>query len=252
MRLLRRRILWAYARAVLGDVKFETRNNADRDAQPGHGLGPKIEQDRQHGITALSSLVNGNASPNQDELADELAKVSVPGTQLNRDVVEMIRRLLPQERAVVVGKPAAERATAANVERAMMLRRLLHPLPGATCLCLRRRAGNPAHGGGRRPGNRPDTLRDLRPQGTVRQHRRVWTIGGVKGCADLQKMSGGVTNSALLHYRVWFDWASNALSRSISACADCSRCKAASLSRNADSLSCKAACFSNRSRSKSC
>ena len=49
-----------YARAVLGDVKIETKNNADRLALPGHGLGPKIEQDRQTGITALSSLVNGN------------------------------------------------------------------------------------------------------------------------------------------------------------------------------------------------
>ena len=110
-----------YARAVLGDVKVETKNNADREAQPGHGLGPKIEQDRQDGLVALSKLVNGNTTPSPDELA----KVSAPGTQLNRDVVETIRRLQPQERAVVVGKLAAERATAANVERAMMLRRLL-------------------------------------------------------------------------------------------------------------------------------
>jgi integrating conjugative element protein (TIGR03755 family) len=110
-----------YARAVLGDVKIETKNNADREAQPGHGLGPKIEQDRQDGLAALSRLVNGNTTPSPDELA----RVSAPGTQLNRDVVETIRRLQPQERAVVVGKLAAERATAANVERAMMLRRLL-------------------------------------------------------------------------------------------------------------------------------
>ena len=110
-----------YARAVLGDVKIETKNNADRLAMPGHGLGPKIEQDRQTGITALSSLVNGNTTPTPNELA----KVSATGTQLNRDVVETIRRLQPQERAVVVGKLSAEQATAANVERAMMLRRLL-------------------------------------------------------------------------------------------------------------------------------
>ena len=142
-----------YARAVLGDVKIETKNNADREVQPGHGLGPKIEQDRQDGIAALSKLVNGNAAPSPDELA----KVSAPGTQLNRDVVETIRRLQPQERAVVVGKLAAERATAANVERAMMLRRLLHPLPGAARLRLRRRTRNPAHGGGHRPGGRPNS-----------------------------------------------------------------------------------------------
>ena len=45
-----------YARAVLGDVKIETKNNADREAQPGHGLGPKIEQDRQDGLAALSNI----------------------------------------------------------------------------------------------------------------------------------------------------------------------------------------------------
>lgn len=110
-----------YARAVLGDVKVETRNNADRLALPGHGLAPKIEKDRQDGVAALSKLVDGTDSPSQEALA----RVSAPGTGLNRDVVESIRRLQPQERAVVVGKLAAEQAAAANVERAMMLRRLL-------------------------------------------------------------------------------------------------------------------------------
>jgi len=110
-----------YAKAVLGDVKIETKNNADRKAVPGHGLAPKIEKDRQDAQAALAKLVDGTDSPSPDALA----KVSAPGTQLNRDVVESIRRLQPQERAVVVGKLAAEQATAANVERAMMLRRLL-------------------------------------------------------------------------------------------------------------------------------
>jgi len=110
-----------YAKAVLGDVKIETKNNADRKAVPGHGLAPKIEKDRLDAQTALAKLVDGTDSPSPEALA----KVSAPGTQLNRDVVESIRRLQPQERAVVVGKLAAEQATAANVERAMMLRRLL-------------------------------------------------------------------------------------------------------------------------------
>lgn len=110
-----------YAKAVLGDVKIETKNNADRLAIPGHGLGPKIEKDRQDSMVALAKLVDGSTAPT----ADDLAKVSAPGTQLNRDVIETIRRLQPQERSVVIGKLAAEQATAANVERAMMLRRLL-------------------------------------------------------------------------------------------------------------------------------
>ena len=86
-------------------------------------------------MATLAKLVDGSTAPT----ADDLAKVSAPGTQLNRDVIETIRRLQPQERAVVVGKLAGERATAANVERAMMLRRLLDPLPGTPCVRLRRR-----------------------------------------------------------------------------------------------------------------
>jgi len=45
-------------------------------------------------------------------------------------------------------------------------------LPGTACLRLRRRTRNPAHGGGHRQGDRPSALRDPRPQGVVRQHRR--------------------------------------------------------------------------------
>lgn len=81
-----------YAKAVLGDVKIETKDNADRLAMPGHGLGPQIEQDRQDGVAALAKLVDGSTAPT----ADDLAKVSAPGTQLNRDVIETIRRLQPQ------------------------------------------------------------------------------------------------------------------------------------------------------------
>ena len=55
-------------------------------------------------IIALSKLVNGNTTPSPDELA----KVSALG-KLNRDVAETI----------------PEQATTANVEWAMMLRRLL-------------------------------------------------------------------------------------------------------------------------------
>jgi len=53
---------------VLGDVKIETKNNAGRLAIPGHGLGPKIEQDRQDGVTALANLVDGSTAPTADDL----------------------------------------------------------------------------------------------------------------------------------------------------------------------------------------
>ena len=79
-------------------MKIETKDNADRLAIPGHGLGPKIEQDRQDGVAALAKRVDGSTAPT----ADDLAKVSAPGTQLNRDVIETIRRLQPQARSVVI------------------------------------------------------------------------------------------------------------------------------------------------------
>jgi len=70
---------------------------------------------------ALAKLVTGDTKPSPAELT----KVSAPGTQLTREVLDAVRKLPPGDQAVAVGKLAGEAATAVNVEKALMVRRLL-------------------------------------------------------------------------------------------------------------------------------
>lgn len=103
---------------VLGDIEIKS---GAPGATPGHGLGPKIEKDRDAMTEALAKLVSGATKPSPAELA----KVSAPGTGLTREVLEAIRKLPAADQAVAIGKLAGEAATAANVEKALMVRRLL-------------------------------------------------------------------------------------------------------------------------------
>jgi integrating conjugative element protein (TIGR03755 family) len=112
----------AFAVYVLGDADIRTQKNSPRNATPGHGLLPKIEQDKATLLNALTNLVNGGLDPTPANLE----KVSSPGTLMTREVIEAIRKLpTAQEQAVAMGKLAGEAATALNLERALMLRRLL-------------------------------------------------------------------------------------------------------------------------------
>jgi integrating conjugative element protein (TIGR03755 family) len=108
----------AFAVEVLGDIRIQSGAPA---ATPGHGLAPRIERDRRTMAEALAKLVSGETQPSPAELA----KVSAPGTQLTREVLEALRKLPEGDRAVAVGKLAGEAATAVNVEKALMVRRLL-------------------------------------------------------------------------------------------------------------------------------
>jgi hypothetical protein len=80
-----------------------------------------MDQDRRTMADALAKLVTGDTKPSPAELT----KVSAPGTQLTREVLDAVRKLPPGDQAVAVGKLAGEAATAVNVEKALMVRRLL-------------------------------------------------------------------------------------------------------------------------------
>jgi integrating conjugative element protein (TIGR03755 family) len=111
----------AFAVAVLGDMEIATKSGATPAVTPGHGLLPQIEKDRTTMAAALADLVRGATQPTPGNLA----LASSPHTLLNRDVLEAIRKLSPAEQSIAVGRLASEAAVAANVEKALMLRRLL-------------------------------------------------------------------------------------------------------------------------------
>ncbi|WP_434113027.1 integrating conjugative element protein [Methylocaldum sp. GT1TLB] len=112
----------AYARYVLGDVAVRTDRDTARTATPGHGLAPKIEQETRELLEDLMKIVAGTTAPE----ADTLARLSPPGTLLTREVIDGIRRLsTPQEQGMAVHKLANEAAVARNLEKALLLRRLI-------------------------------------------------------------------------------------------------------------------------------
>jgi integrating conjugative element protein (TIGR03755 family) len=108
----------AFAVDVLGDIKVQSGGPA---ATPGHGLGPRIEAERTRMNTALADLVSGATPPTPDNLA----AVSAPGTRLTREVLDALRKLPSEDRPVAIAKLAGEAATAVEVEKALMVRRLL-------------------------------------------------------------------------------------------------------------------------------
>ncbi|MEQ1557752.1 MAG: integrating conjugative element protein [Methyloglobulus sp.] len=111
-----------YAQYVLGDVELTTSKDRQRHATPGHGILPRIASDKTPILTALKTIVNGNQNPS----SDELDKVSTPGIAMTREVIDAIRALpTVQEQEAAMQKLADEAATGRNLEKALLLRRLL-------------------------------------------------------------------------------------------------------------------------------
>ncbi len=111
-----------YALFVLGDVELTTSKDQPRTATPGHGILPKIDGDKAPILDGLRTLVNGNQEPD----TDGLEKVSSPGIAMTREVIDAIRSLpTAQEREAAMQKLADEASTGINLEKALLLRRLL-------------------------------------------------------------------------------------------------------------------------------
>lgn len=111
-----------YAQYVLGDVELTTSKDQQRHATPGHGILPRISSDKTPILTDLRTMVNGNQNPTQAELD----KVSTPGIAMTREVIDAIRALpTVQEQEAAMQKLADEAATGRNLEKALLLRRLL-------------------------------------------------------------------------------------------------------------------------------
>ncbi|MFA6094274.1 MAG: integrating conjugative element protein [Candidatus Paceibacterota bacterium] len=112
----------AYSQFVIGDIELTTSKDQSRKATPGHGIIPLIEQDKAPVLTALRTIVTGGNTPT----ASELAKVSVPGIDMTREVISAIRALpTAQEREAAMNKLSDEAATGLNLQKALLLRRLL-------------------------------------------------------------------------------------------------------------------------------
>ncbi len=110
-----------FAVRVLGDEIIRTCNGCTSQSTPGHGLAIEIERERGSVATRLGNLISGTSTPTYTELQ----QISAPGVAMSARVVETLRELPDQERAILAGRLASEVATARIVEKALAIRRLL-------------------------------------------------------------------------------------------------------------------------------
>lgn len=110
-----------WATEVLGDQVVTTNRTGARQSVPGHGLLPVVNRHQQSVGQSLNRLVTTTAPLTIAQL-DTLA---APGTAITKAVIEGVRSLAPPERAVVMGKLAAEVALARTLEEALLMRRVL-------------------------------------------------------------------------------------------------------------------------------
>lgn len=111
----------AYAKDVLGDMVVATCPDCRQRAIPGQGLGVKLDAERQQVVSSLTPLLNATDVPT----AAELQAVSAPGVAVSARVIDTLRQLPPEERAILAGRLASEAALARVIERALAIRRML-------------------------------------------------------------------------------------------------------------------------------
>ncbi len=112
----------SYARDVLGDMVVGTCDSCQRrQAIPGQGLGVKFDRHRQRIAGDLTMMLNTPRVPT----ADELKLLSAPGVAISDRIIETLRDLPPDERAILAGRLAAEAALARTIEEALAIRRML-------------------------------------------------------------------------------------------------------------------------------
>lgn len=111
-----------WAAEVLGDVVVQTCRGCGKQTKPGTGLPPKYELEKGIVGALLVDLVQGDTAPTLENLRE----VSAPSIIVSRQLVEAIRNTPDrQEQGIIIGKLAADIASARAVEHALMIRRLL-------------------------------------------------------------------------------------------------------------------------------
>ncbi len=106
---------------VLGDEVIRTCDGCTREATSGHGLAVELETERTAVATDLATLLSGTSTPTYADLQT----VAAPGVAISARVIEGLRGLPDEQRAILAGRLATEIATSRAVEKALAVRRLL-------------------------------------------------------------------------------------------------------------------------------
>ncbi|NNJ93536.1 MAG: integrating conjugative element protein [Halobacteria archaeon] len=106
---------------VVGENIVTTCDTCRKDAIPGTGLLPKLNQEATAVTVEIQNLVSG-ATPLT--LAN-LDNITAPGVAITRQVIEAIREMPASEQSLIMGRLVSEISTARTVEKALYARRLL-------------------------------------------------------------------------------------------------------------------------------
>lgn len=106
---------------ILGEHHITTCDNCSKNSEPGAGLLYTIEQNTADLVTHLIDIVNGQVPL----VHNQLEAVAAPGVAISPQVIRAVRRLSPGDQALTIGRLANEISTARELEKAMLMRRLL-------------------------------------------------------------------------------------------------------------------------------
>jgi len=112
-----------FAVEVLGDTIIQQCSDVqcNKDGVPGNGLGPAFHKLRETVAGDLATLLGKSGTPS----ANDLKQISAPGVAVSLRVIDSLRQLPKEERAILAGRLATEIAMARTIEKAMAVRRLL-------------------------------------------------------------------------------------------------------------------------------
>lgn len=110
-----------FAQQVLGEKSVRTCDGCRPQAKPGSGLSAQYERLAQTATDEVQALAAGTGTPT----ADQLGKASAAGVGVTLELVQALRALPANDRAIAVGKLGGELAVARTAERALLLRRTL-------------------------------------------------------------------------------------------------------------------------------
>lgn len=110
-----------WSRSVLGEERISTATGTEPKTMPGRGLNYEISQSVKKLTPKFDALISGSTEMNGDTLGD----ISAPNVLITSDIITSLKEMKPVERKILEGRLVQEVATARNVEKALIMKRLI-------------------------------------------------------------------------------------------------------------------------------
>jgi len=109
-----------YSESVLGKMEIRTYNQHPVNTMPGRGLSFEIYKESTDVKDKLNALINSTQLSGK-----ALMEVSAPNMYVDASIIESLKEINPRDRSILTARLANEIGTAREVEKALLLRRML-------------------------------------------------------------------------------------------------------------------------------